>query len=451
MWYSFNNFESRSLSLQKENGRFSVPHMIHSGRSLRNSGAPYKVSPEMLAEYSSTLHSFSDISIFIDFALDSILGIADAFMGSFFIWDEYGKELVLKTARGQGYERLHSLTIKLREGVAGWVAEKGFPVLVEDIRQDSRFANIKLPHYYQTYSFLSIPLVSGNKLIGLINITEKESKRPFTEDDLEHATVFARHISLAYENLKVRTRLRQENEELNQKLLQMNEQSKQQEALVSIGKLASHLAHELNNPLDAIRRFINLALDQVGETGPAREFLLKAKQGVRRSLQVIRGLLELSGISNKTRLRQTEIHSMIEETIALVRHDANFDQIVIEKRFCDIPLIVEDCGLQTVFQNLFQNAYHAMKGVGTITIQTREQGRHAVVVVRDNGCGISESVRQHIFEPFFTTKDNGKGTGIGLTICREIIQRCGGHITVDPVEPHGAQFTIMLPLFGIKL
>ena len=447
MWYSFDNSVSRSShrTLQKENPEVSSLRMAHSLRSLKSLGAADKVSPHLITEYSATLHSFSDFSIFIDFALDSTLGIVDASMGSFFIWDEYSKELILKSARGQGHERLRGSSIKLREGIAGWIAEKGFPVRVEDIRNDSRFGKTRPTNRYQSYSFLSIPLVSENKLIGLINITEKENKLPFTEEDLELATVFSRHIALAYENLKSKQRLREDNLQLSQKVTSLNEQLKQQEALVSLGKLASHLAHELNNPLDAIRRFINLAIDHVGQDNPARDFLLKAKQGIRRSVQVIRGLLELSGVNSRTRIRQADIHHLIEEVIEVIRHDPSFDQIVIEKRFCGRPLMIEDCGLQTVFQNLFQNAHHAMNGVGTITIQTREQAGQAVVTIKDSGCGVPETIQARIFDPFFTTKVNGKGTGIGLTICREIIQRSGGEISLENGDKQGAQFTIALP------
>ena len=445
MWYSLNTLVSRSNLLQKGNTQLSSSQMTDSVRSLVNGGTVYKVTPGLIAEYSSTLHSFSDISIFIDFALDSILGTVDASTGSFFLWDEYSKELVLKVARGQSRERLHGSSIKLREGIAGWVAEKGFPIRVDDIRSDSRFSKTKFQDCYQSYSFLSLPLVSENKLIGLINITEKENKHPFTEEDLEHATIFSHHIALAYENLKARKRLKEENQELNQKISDLNEQLKQQEALVSLGKLASHLAHELNNPLDSIRRFVNLALDHISQDSPAREFLLKGKQGIRRSIQVIRGLLELSGLNNRTRMRHTDIHTLIEEVIEALRHDSSFDQIILEKRFSNTPFMVEDCGLQTVFQNLFQNAHHAMNGSGTITIETRGQGTQVMVVIKDSGCGIPETMKAKIFDPFFTTKANGKGTGIGLTICREIIHRSGGTIRLENREKQGAEFIISLP------
>ena len=450
MWYNFDNSFSSSI-LQKEHSRYlDIPRIMNPVRSpLQKQRSKDGVTPSMLSEYPSTLHTFSDPSVFIDFALDSLLATVDAAAGSFFVWDEYSKELVLKAARGTSRGQMQGTTIKLRDGVAGRVVEKGFPILVKDIRTDDRFKAIKSNHQYHSFSFLVLPLTASNKLVGLINITEKESHEPFTNEDLERAQSFASHIAIAYENIRIQSHLRKENQELSQTVLDLREKIKQEESLVSLGKLSSHLAHELANPLDAIRRFVNLALDQVVQDTLAREYLLKAKKGIRRSVQVIRGLLELSIATTKNRRsRKTELHSLIEQTIANVHQGPSFGQIVIEKQFCGTPLFVEDYGLATVFQNLIQNANHAMNGIGKITIATEitnGNGKQAIVTVRDSGHGVPETIKAHIFEPFFTTKDNGQGTGIGLTICREIIQRCGGQITFESSENQGTEFIITIP------
>ncbi len=402
--------------------------------------------PTMLSECSSALHTFVDPNVFIDFVLDSILAIVDANVGSFFVWDEYAKELMLRAARGAGRDRIQGISIKLREGVAGWVAEKGLPVLVQDVRTDARFLEVRKNNQYHSHSFLSLPLIANNKLVGLINITERENRHPFSDEDLERAQAYANHIAIAYENIRTENRLRKENQELQQAVTDLKEVMKQQEPLVSLGKLVSHLAHELANPLDAIRRFVNLALDQVAQDGLTREYLLKAKQGIRRSVQVIRGLRELSTTTAKPkRTRQVELHSIIDQTLGTIVQDPTFENIAVEKQFCDKSLFVEDCGLQTVFQNLLQNAHHAMNGSGTITIMTKENDGQAVVSVRDSGHGVPEGVKTRIFEPFFTTKENGQGTGIGLTICREIVQRCGGQICFESAENEGTEFIISLP------
>ncbi|OGW84784.1 MAG: hypothetical protein A3C35_03405 [Omnitrophica bacterium RIFCSPHIGHO2_02_FULL_46_11] len=411
----------------------------------KTQGIGHMQIPSLMAECSAALHSFSNPSLFIDFALDSILVLADANSGSFLAWNEYSKELVLEAARGSARDRIQNLTIKLREGIAGWVAENGTPILVKDIRTDTRFRETNRNFSYHSFSFLSLPIIAGNKLLGVINITERENLRPFNEEDLIRAQTFSNHVAIAYENVRTETRLRKENQELSQTISDLKEKLKQQESFVSLGKLASQLAHELTNPLDAIRRFINLALDQITPETPAREYLLKAKRGVRRSIQVIRGLLELSRTTAKVRAHEEELHFLIDETITTTHQDSSFEQITFEKEFFESPLLVEDCGLRSVFQNLFQNAHHAMNGIGTITIATKREGQQIIISVSDSGHGIPEGIKGSVFEPFFTTKDNGQGTGIGLTICREIIQKCGGQICLGSSEREGTRFIITLP------
>ncbi len=448
MWYNSRTLRSSSKTLQKGNTRyFQLPRYMNPVYPPQErSGSNNRAMPTMLSECSSALHTFSDPNVFVDFALDSILAIVDASSGSFFVWDEYTKELALRAACGPGCDRIQGIAIKLREGVAGWVAEKGVPVLVQDIRTDDRFLEVKKNHQYHSHSFLSLPLIVSNKLIGLINITERENHEPFNEEDLKRVQPYANHIAVAYENIRTELRLRKENQELQKAVTDLKETMKQQEPLVSLGKLASHITHELANPLDAIRRFVNLSLDQVAQDGLAREYLLKAKQGIRRSVQVIRGLRELLTTNSRLKQpRQAELHSIIEQTLTSIFQEPSFENIAIEKQFCNTSLLVEDCGLQTVFQNLLHNAHHAMNGSGTIAIVTRIEGGQAIIIVRDSGCGVPEEAKARIFEPFFTTKENGQGTGIGLTICREIIQRCGGQICFESSENEGAKFIISLP------
>ena len=449
MWYNSTNLKSGRETLQKETARFFyLPTYMKPVQHdpLEDSGSKDTATPVATYDCFLGLHTFSEPDAFIDFALDSILALIEATEGSFFAWDEYSKELVLRASRGSIHDRLKETKIKLHEGIAGWVAEKGLPVLVQDIRTDIRFFQVEKKYQYHSHSFLSLPLIANNKLLGLINITEKEGSQHFTQDDLEQAQGFAAHIAVAYENVRMKTRLRNENQELQNTVRELNETLRQEEPLVSLGKLASHLAHELANPLDAIRRFVNLALDQVEPDGLAREYLLKVKQGIRRSVQVIRGLRELSSVTAKSRkAKQVELHSAIEQVLAAIQQDSFFENISVQKQFSPQPIFVEDFGLQTVFSNLLQNAHHAMNGFGTVAIATKAQNDRAVVTIRDSGHCVPEGVKTRIFEPFFTTKDNGQGTGIGLTICKEIVQRCGGHICFESIENEGTEFVITLP------
>ena len=397
-------------------------------------------------ELASALHAFSDKDLLLEFALDSTLRILQAHAGSLFIWEEKTKELVLKNAVGPYLRNSPQVRVRLQEGICGRVAYEGTAVLAKNLHQDPSYREYKPLGRYQSSSFISLPLLSGNKLLGVMNITEKEGLGSFDEQDLVRADALGRHIAIAHENLKTKKRLVGEIEQLTQEATKLTETLSQQEPLASIGKLAVHLAHELNNPLDAIRRFVNLALDQVLEDSLAREYLLKAKKGIRQSIQVIRGLLCFSREARPQAPRKVELHEVIEKSLVQVSQSRAFEKIHFRKEFCGESVLIEDWGLKTVFQNLFDNAHHAMQGAGTITIATRPNGRYVFISVRDTGSGVAPEYQRRIFQPFFTTKDNGEGTGIGLAICREIVvERSGGEITFESQESKGTTFLIKLP------
>lgn len=408
---------------------------------------PVPLSYLSIIDFTVALHEFVDEKKLLEFALDSALGMINANAGSIFIWDAKSKELVLKVVRGPYQTKVTGARVKLREGISGWVADQGRSVLVEDVQQDQRFQEAKRFNHYHTSSFLSLSLLAGNKLLGIVNITEKSDQMPFTQDDFNLANAISKHIAVSYENLRLEKRLKQENEELSLSVTELSRVLQQQEALASIGKLASNLAHELNNPLDGIRRFVNLALDQVMEDSVAREYLLKAKSGIRRTIQIIRGLLSFAGEIGRQNQKISEIHSAIQQSISCAQQNPAFSGIEFETQFMDgaAPLYVSDTGLNTVFQNLFKNASDAMEGKGKIAVSTSLKDHSIVISVRDYGCGVSEIYQNRLFEPFFTTKERGQGTGIGLAICHEIMQRSHGEIFFQSQEGLGTTFYLKLP------
>ncbi len=398
-----------------------------------------------IADFTATIHSFSDEQKLLDFTIESLLSITEASAGSIFIWDDVAKELVPKAIRGPYFDRIEPARVKLREGVAGWVAERGSSILVKNVLEDNRFLEIKRSGKYQSLSFIAIPLLSGNKLVGVVNITEKKDLSIFNEDDFDRVNAVAKHLAIAYENIRTEKRLWHENEELADSVSEMKEQLQQQEPLVSIGKLSANLAHELNNPLDGIRRFINLSLDQMTEESLAREYLLKAKTGVRRAVQVVKGLLSFSSLAAKSKGKTAELHHLIEDSLTISQQNPSFQNVGFEYKFAEGLVHFQDTGLITVFQNLFENARHAMNDHGHIFVNTEKKEDRVIISVRDTGNGIPENSKNRVFEPFYTTKEHGKGTGIGLSICRDIVERAGGELTFTSIQGVGTTFFVKIP------
>lgn len=401
--------------------------------------------------FSATMHTISEPDTLIEFAIDNVLALVGANAGSFFVWDEFQKELVPRSVRGGYRSRKANSHVKLREGILGRVAERGEPMWVRDVQSDERFTQVERNGTYQSQSFLCIPLIAQNKLVGVINVTERENLQAFTEDDFEVVKKFCEHIAIAYENLRLIQRLQNENDQLHQRTALLKQAMKEQETLVSIGKLAANLTHELNNPLDAIRRYVNLALDQALEDSLTREYLVKAKKGIRRAIRVIRGLLHYSRDMHENEARTAELHALISESLDSISQQPSHKKISIQKNFTPETIYVADRGLQMVFKNLYENAIQAMNGEGVLKVKTERAQDKVTISVEDSGCGVSEADAARIFEPFFTTKDVGKGTGIGLTLCREIVERCGGSISCSSSKEgssQGATFIIVLPCSG---
>jgi signal transduction histidine kinase len=212
-----------------------------------------------------------------------------------------------------------------------------------------------------------------------------------------------------------------------------------------IGKLAARVAHELNNPLDGILRFINLSIALKGEEDQTREYLTECKKGLERMVGIVSSLLEFSR-STYPGQSDTDLNEVIEEAVRTLRHRA--DQQRIQVNFDLEPGIPEmRCGeLVQVFLNLTKNAYDAMKEGGEFTVTSRLHGDEAVVTVGDSGCGMPVEIVGRIFDPFFTTKGPSEGTGLGLAICHDIVEKHGGTISAESIVNQGTTFTITLPV-----
>lgn len=382
---------------------------------------------------------------FIEFSLDSLLALMDAHAGSLLLWDQDKKALVLQAVRGPYKNGIaEKSSVRLRHGVSGWVGDTGRSVLVQDLNADNRFENVQRRSHYHSTSFISLPLIASNKLLGVMNVTERKNLQPFTEEDLERARLFVQQVALAYDSMRLYRKYKDENERIYEKLNLMEAKEKDNEHFISIGKLASNLAHELNNPMDSIRRYVNLALDQVKQDSLAKEYLLKSKEGVRRAIHVIRGLLQFSRESRKTEIRENRIQDTLSKSIEAVTADLDFTQVDVCWSAIAENIYVQDCGLFVVFRNLLKNAYHAMDGGGSIDISHQIDEKYITLIFKDSGPGMSPEIRSRIFEPFFSTK-KGEGTGIGLTICKEIIQKTGGEIDCARSDNQGTEFRIILP------
>jgi two-component system, NtrC family, sensor kinase len=387
--------------------------------------------------------SQTQITNFLKDSLLEIMSILKAECGSLFLFDGQSKELVLESFQNSKKISLEGVKFRMGEGVSGKVIENNIPILVKDINTDRRFHKNGYAHYH-TNSFISVPLVTPDGLIGLINIADKSTHEPFSEKDLEFASTLAEYACIIAYNLDLSEKLRREKDELDKQKALL-------EKYATVGKLAAGVVHEVNNPLDGIIRYTNMLLSQADTNSVTREYLLEIKRGLSRIENITKSLLQFSHQvnSHSAKYAYSDVQGVIEDSLCAFVGRIS-ENIRVHRKFNVPGLQVLDFGLAHIFVNLVKNAIDAMPEGGSLTIDTAVRDEQLVITFADSGIGMHESVLAHIFEPFYTTKAQDKGTGLGLSICREIVNRYDGNISVESAVNQGSAFTIVIPKKFIK-
>ncbi len=250
--------------------------------------------------------------------------------------------------------------------------------------------------------------------------------------------------------------LAQRNEELrqaNESLFQAQRQLVQAEKLSALGQVAATMAHEIGTPLNSISGYIQLMLTEgTGSEVMTRRLKIIESQ-LERLAQTIRNLLQ-STRQPKPELQCLDINHLLEGIMTLTQPGMSMRGIQLVRHLDGpLPPVNGDSKLlQQVFLNVVNNALDAMPKGGALTVATRTRdasmGEWIEVAVADNGTGMSEEVRGKAVEPFFTTKEPGKGAGLGLSICEEIIRSHQGKLEIESQEGVGSTVRVLLPIFS---
>jgi len=240
------------------------------------------------------------------------------------------------------------------------------------------------------------------------------------------------------------TPVQSETDSLRQQLLQA-------QRLSSVGALASSVAHEFNNILTTIINYAKLGMR--GNLEPAqKQAFEKILKGGQRAATIVNGMLGFA--RNQTAQRSpADIVKLVEEVLMLTEKDLSKHRIQVDKRVHGRPVATVAAGqIEQILLNLIINARQAMPNGGRLRIDVRENESTGTAEIRvaDSGLGIPPERLRLIFEPFYTTKlpdEHGHGgTGLGLSVCRQIIEQHHGRIRVESVAGKGSTFTVKLPL-----
>jgi signal transduction histidine kinase len=237
-----------------------------------------------------------------------------------------------------------------------------------------------------------------------------------------------------------------------EKLTRAQSQLVRAEKMASIGQLVAGIAHEINNPVNAIANTIGPLRDAIVDAAPQggdtdmQDMLRVIQNGARRTKEIVQALHNYSRTDDE-RVVDMDVNRGLDDSLELLRHHLK-GAVTVERKYGEVGRIKGHAGqLQQVFMNLLTNAAQALAGRegAKIEVTTQRTDDQIVIEVADNGPGIPREILPKIFDPFFTTKEVGQGSGLGLSIVHGIVERHGGTIEVESQVGNGTKFTVTLP------
>lgn len=272
---------------------------------------------------------------------------------------------------------------------------------------------------------------SSGKIVGLVGIARDITERKHAEEVLKRdKDTFERLVN-----------------ERTQELLKTQAELDRAKRLSDLGTLAVTVAHELRNPLGVIK-IASYNIRKKRENSLLDKHLDNIEKKVSESNQIINNLLSYSHIKIPS-YEKTQIYDILNECIAFMKGRFHKQNVSIVKKFKSTekkPIEADPLQIREVFNNILTNAYQSISNKkGKIEISARDDGKGSIEIsFKDNGIGIGEKDLERIFEPFFTRKS--KGTGLGLTICNELVNLHGGKIDIESKKGKGTSVTVSLPI-----
>lgn len=244
--------------------------------------------------------------------------------------------------------------------------------------------------------------------------------------------------------------LTMELEEKNEEVQAITQQLWQVAKMVTMGELAASIAHELNNPLATVSLRVESLLAKIPPEDPKRRALHIIAQEVERMGALVKNLLDFSRRSRR-KVFKVDVCREVEHALELIYYQLRKNRIVVRRDYQpELPLVHADRQeLMQLFLNLFTNASDAMPQGGTLTIRVCEEhtdNGYIAIEIGDTGMGIPPEDLEKVMDPFFTTKPEGKGTGLGLPICRRIMREHQGLISISSEVDKGTTVFLKLPV-----
>jgi signal transduction histidine kinase len=381
-----------------------------------------------LVDIARDLASTLDLDILLSRIVHAAAEISGAEAASILLFDDTSRQLYFQVATNMDESTRRGIVVPLEGSIAGWIVNNRQTVRITNAHKDPRFfANVEATTGFSTESLLGIPLVTKNKIVGVLEALNKP-KGKFTDTDESMLLVLGAQAAVAIENAR---------------LFQQSD-------------LISEFVHELRTPLSSLSTATYLLLRPEMSQEQRDQIVNNIHSETMRLNSLASSFLDLARLeSGRVQFRKTQfsIADLFYECKDVMSSKAMENNIQIRVESPEgLPLLNADRDkIKQVLLNLLSNAIKYNRPNGTVMLRTEVVEKEIVMYVQDTGLGIPDESLPHLFEKFFRVREHESrvaGTGLGLSICKQIIHGHGGRIEVRSKISVGTVFSVFLPYAG---
>jgi signal transduction histidine kinase len=396
---------------------------------------------ESLASVSRTINSTLNLDEALRVITREACELMRARMCSLMMLDENREWLDLRASYGAGETYIKKPRLSVEESLLGVVARRKKPMQIANVQTSSRYQNVEVARQEGLFSLLSVPLLFAGQSIGTLNVY---TGRPynFSNEEIKILSALAELSAIAIEKAR-----------LYERIVDVEEQLRQNEKLSALGLLAAEVAHEIRNPLTVMKLLYHSLDLKFPASDPRAKDTRIIEAKIEHLNKIVEQILDFAR-TTEPKLAPVNLNELVDELGLLVRHKlANQNVRLTRDLQSDLPLIMGDAPqLEQAFLNLILNAAEAMPDGGTLTIKSCEirlprtsaQPTHVTMEFKDTGKGMSEELQKRAFTAVLSTT-KAKGTGLGLAIVGRIIETHRGNICIKSKIRRGTSIVITLP------
>jgi signal transduction histidine kinase len=397
---------------------------------------------ESLAGVSQTINSTLNLDDALGVITREACLLMGAKVGALMLLDSSREWLELRASFGAGERYINRPRLSVADSLLGVVVRRKKPLQVQDVRVSSRYQNVEVARTEGLVALLSVPLIYGGLTMGTLSVYTGQPYS-FSNEEVRILSALAQLSAIAIEKAR-----------LYERVVDVEEQLRQNEKLSALGLLAAEVAHEIRNPLTVLKMLYH-SLDLKFPAGDPRT---RDARIIDEKIEHLNRIVEqVLGFARKTEpeMKPVNLNQLIDELSLLVRHKLKHQNVHMAHRLqADLPAVSGAATqLEQAFLNLILNAAEAMPHGGTLTVTSRAlhrprqavQPTHVTVDFKDTGQGMSQEQRKRAFSSFLSTTKPG-GTGLGLAIVARVVETHRGKVTIKSRTGQGTTVSVVLPV-----